>query len=127
MYWISDRAFIPFGDCAEIDGSHAVVNVGSWQTAASFVALGLTWWESILAVLLGSTLISILIVLNGASAQFSEYSADRASARSGIIGARLHTPFAVTARAPFGYGLAKFAVISRMLLAWFWFSINTFQ
>ncbi|ORY88385.1 putative allantoate transporter [Leucosporidium creatinivorum] len=86
-----------------------LVNAGQWSGVASFVALGLTWWESMLAIFTGAVLLSTVIVLNG------------------IIGARLHTPFAVTARAAYGYNLARFAVVSRMVIAWFWFSINTYQ
>lgn len=95
-----------------------MINVGSWQTSASFVALGLSWWESILAVLLGSILISVLIVLNGSSVILSRFATFliRSLCSSGIIGARLHTPFAVTARAPFGYNLSRFTVVSRMVL-----------
>jgi nucleobase:cation symporter-1, NCS1 family len=47
-----------------------------------------------LAIFTGAVLLSTVIVLNG------------------IIGARLHTPFAVTARAAYGYNLARFAVVS---------------
>lgn len=50
-----------------------------------------------LAVVLGGTLIAVVIAFNG------------------IIGARLHTPFAITSRAAFGYNLSNFAVISRMV------------
>lgn len=46
---------------------------------------------------------------------------------NGIVGARLHTPFAITSRAAFGYQLSKFAVVSRMVIAWFWLSVNTYQ
>ncbi|KAK4701025.1 nucleobase:cation symporter-1, NCS1 family, partial [Phenoliferia sp. Uapishka_3] len=86
-----------------------LINAGSWSQVSSFVSLGLTWWESLLAVFVGGFILSLIVVLNG------------------IIGARLHTPFAVTSRAAFGYNLARFAVISRMVIAWFWFSINTYQ
>lgn len=111
-YWVSD-----------------LVNPGSWSTVASFVALGLTWWESCLAVFVGSVLVAIVITANG------------------IIGAKCHTPFAVTSRATFGYwgryvdsgityrkegkmlmmGNSKFVVFSRMVIAWFWLSINSWS
>ncbi|KAM0746115.1 hypothetical protein T439DRAFT_330088 [Meredithblackwellia eburnea MCA 4105] len=86
-----------------------LINAGSWSQVSSFVSLGLTWWESMIAVLVGGILLAGVVVLNG------------------IIGARLHTPFAVTSRAAFGYNLSRFAVVSRMVIAWFWFSINTYQ
>lgn len=36
---------------------------------------------------------------------------------NGIVGATLHTPFAVTARAAYGYYGSKFPIISRMIIA----------
>lgn len=43
------------------------------------------------------------------------------------VGARVHTPFAVTSRATYGYYGSKFVVISRMVIACFWLSINSYQ
>ncbi|GAA5860811.1 hypothetical protein JCM1840_001976 [Sporobolomyces johnsonii] len=86
-----------------------LINAGSWSQVSSFVALGLTWWQGVLATFTGGFLLSIVIALNG------------------IIGARTHTPFAVTSRAAYGYWLSRFAVVSRMVIAWFWFSVNTYQ
>lgn len=73
-----------------------LVNAGSWTQISSFVGLGMTWWEGVLATFIGGFLIAIAIVFNG------------------IAGARLHTPFAVSSRAAFGYYLSRFAVVSRM-------------
>ncbi|GAA5985078.1 hypothetical protein JCM10908_002515 [Rhodotorula pacifica] len=86
-----------------------LVNAGSWTQISSFVGMGMTWWEGVLATFLGGFLIAIVIVFNG------------------IVGARLHTPFAISGRAAFGYWLVRFCVVSRMVIAWFWFSINTYQ
>ncbi|KAK4689601.1 nucleobase:cation symporter-1, NCS1 family, partial [Tremellales sp. Uapishka_1] len=91
-YWISD-----------------LINPGSWATVASFVALGLTWWESCLAVFTGAFLVACVITANG------------------IIGSTLHTPFAVTSRSVFGYWGSKFVVFSRMVIACFWLSINSYS
>lgn len=77
-----------------------LVNAGSWTQISSFVGMGLTWWEGVIATFLGGLLIAIAIVFNG------------------IAGARLHTPFAVSSRAAFGYWLSRFAVVSRMVIAW---------
>ncbi|RXK38901.1 uracil transporter FurD [Tremella mesenterica] len=89
-YWVSD-----------------LINPGTWATVASFVGLGLTWWESALAILVGGVLVAIVITANA------------------VVGAKLHTPFAVTSRAVFGYWGSKFVVFSRMVLAIFWLSINS--
>ncbi|GAA5821801.1 hypothetical protein JCM11251_001031 [Rhodosporidiobolus azoricus] len=86
-----------------------LINAGSWSQVSSFVSLGLTWWESLLATFVGGVLLCIVIVANG------------------IQGSRLHTPFSVSARGAYGYWLSRFAVVSRMVIAWFWFSINTYQ
>ncbi|GAA6025654.1 hypothetical protein JCM10207_008927 [Rhodosporidiobolus poonsookiae] len=86
-----------------------LINAGSWSQISSFVALGLTWYEGLLATFMGGVLLCVVIVFNG------------------IIGARLHVPFSVSSRAAYGYWLSRFAVVSRMVIAWFWFSINTYQ
>lgn len=86
-----------------------LINPGSWATVASFVALGLTWWESCLAVFVGAFLVAIVITANG------------------IVGAKVHTPFAVTSRSVFGYWGSKFVVFSRMVIACFWLSINSWS
>lgn len=104
---------------------YSLVNAGSWSMVSGFVELGLTWWQSILAVFTGAFILSIVVSLNG------------------IIGARLHTPFAITSRASFGTNFYCFPVshsdqlshaagliectqvISRMVIAWFWMAINS--
>ncbi|GAA5972576.1 hypothetical protein JCM11641_001905 [Rhodosporidiobolus odoratus] len=86
-----------------------LINAGSWSQISSFVALGLTWWQGLLATFTGGVLLCIVICLNG------------------IQGADLHTPFAVSSRGAYGYYLSRFVVVSRMVIAWFWFSINTYQ
>ncbi|KAL1305774.1 hypothetical protein AAFC00_003941 [Neodothiora populina] len=91
-YWMSD-----------------LLGVTSWTTVASFMVLGLNWWQSVLAVFTGGVLLGVVLAING------------------IIGARLHTPFAITARSVFGYHFSYFPIVSRMVIGWFWFSINTYQ
>ncbi|GAA6053603.1 hypothetical protein JCM3770_001548 [Rhodotorula araucariae] len=86
-----------------------LINAGSWSQISSFVSLNLVWWQGLLATFTGGVLLCFVIVFNG------------------IIGARLHAPFSVTSRGAYGYYLSRFPVISRMVIAWFWFSINTYQ
>jgi nucleobase:cation symporter-1, NCS1 family len=43
---------------------------------------------------------------------------------NGTIGARLHVPFPVLNRSSFGYWFSYFSVISRVVLAMFWFGIQ---
>ncbi|KAK8864110.1 hypothetical protein IAR55_001356 [Kwoniella newhampshirensis] len=85
-----------------------LINPGTFAgSAGQVVALGLTWWEACLANILGQFLVAIVITANG------------------IIGAKLHTPFAVSARSVYGYWGSKFPVFSRMVIACFWLSINS--
>ncbi|KAK5117169.1 hypothetical protein LTR85_008937 [Meristemomyces frigidus] len=74
------------------------INLGTWETASSIIAVGLTWREAIP--------IMIPMVLNGA------------------IGAALHIPFSVIVRSGFGYYFAYFCIISRSILAMFWLGIQ---
>lgn len=71
------------------------------------IAVGLTWREAIPLVLVGGLCNSIPIVLNGA------------------MGARLRVAFPVSARASFGYWFSYFCVVSRLVIAMFWFGVNS--
>ncbi|GAA5936318.1 uncharacterized protein JCM15063_002779 [Sporobolomyces koalae] len=86
-----------------------LINAGSWSQVSSFVGLGLTWWEGVICTFFGGLLISMLISANG------------------IIGARLHVPFAISARAAYGYWFSRFAIVSRAVIAMFWLSVNSYQ
>lgn len=86
-----------------------LVNAGSWSQVSSFVELGLTWYEGVICTFFGGFLISCLIAANG------------------IIGAKLHVPFAISARAAYGYWFSRFAVVSRAVIAMFWLSVNSYQ
>jgi cytosine/uracil/thiamine/allantoin permease len=44
---------------------------------------------------------------------------------NGAIGANLHIAFPIAARASHGYWFSYFAVISRGILAMFWFGVHT--
>ena len=45
---------------------------------------------------------------------------------NGTIGARLHIPFPVLNRSSFGFWFSYFSVVSRVVLAMFWFGIQTY-
>ena len=49
------------------------------------------------------------------------------SPANGWIGATVHTPFAVTSRATYGYWGSKFPVFSRMVVASLYVSTNSWQ
>ncbi|KAF2026264.1 hypothetical protein EK21DRAFT_103343 [Setomelanomma holmii] len=44
---------------------------------------------------------------------------------NGAVGANLHIPFPIASRASFGYWFSYFAVVSRAILAMFWFGVHT--
>jgi len=83
------------------------INLGTWQTASSVVAVGLNWRDAIPIMVVGTSCVAIPMVLNGA------------------IGAKLHIPFSVVVRASFGYYFAYFCIISRSILAMFWLGIQS--
>jgi nucleobase:cation symporter-1, NCS1 family len=82
------------------------INLGTWETASSIIAVGLTWREAIPIMVVGTFCVAIPMVLNGA------------------IGAHLHIPFSVIVRSGFGYYFAYFCIISRSILAMFWLGIQ---
>jgi nucleobase:cation symporter-1, NCS1 family len=83
-----------------------MVNLGTWQTASSILAVGLSWREAIPIMVVGNFCVAIPMVLNGA------------------IGAYLHVPFSVVTTSSFGYHLRYFCIVSRAILAMFWLGIQ---
>jgi len=84
-----------------------LVTIATWSSGSAIVTLGLTATDAVLITLLAGFCNAIPTVLNGA------------------IGAKLHVPFPIAARASFGYWFSYFAVISRAILAMFWFGVQT--
>ncbi|KDQ12362.1 hypothetical protein BOTBODRAFT_56931 [Botryobasidium botryosum FD-172 SS1] len=82
--------------------------VSTWEIASASMTLGLSWRQVLPAVALGYTLIGLAITANG------------------TIGSRLRVPFPVLNRASFGFYFSYFAIVSRLILALFWFSIQSF-
>ncbi|KAF4586220.1 hypothetical protein EYR38_010494 [Pleurotus pulmonarius] len=72
------------------------------------LAVGLSWRQALPAIALGHIIISVVMVLNG------------------TIGARLHVAFPVLNRSSFGFWFSYFSIISRIVLAMFWFGIQTY-
>ncbi|KAK3655197.1 hypothetical protein LTR56_003618 [Elasticomyces elasticus] len=84
------------------------MNAQGWEAPSSIIAVGLTWREAVYCIILGSMIDTIPLMLNG------------------MIGAHLHVPFPVVARSSFGFYLARFAVVVRMITALFWHAIQTY-
>lgn len=84
-----------------------LVTVSTWSQGSSVVAAGLSASDAMLICFVASMCNAVPIVLNGA------------------IGSDLHVPFPIAARAAYGYWLSYFAVVSRAILALFWFGVNS--
>jgi len=82
------------------------INLGTWETASSVIAVGLNWRDAIPIMVVGTTCVAVPMVLNGA------------------IGAKLHIPFSVIVRSSFGYYFGYFCIFSRAVLACFWLGIQ---
>lgn len=83
-----------------------LMNLSTWETAGSVLAVGLSWREAIPIMFVGTACVAIPMILNGA------------------IGSKLHVPFSVITTGSFGYYLRYFAIGSRCILAMFWFGIQ---
>ncbi|TPX18640.1 uncharacterized protein E0L32_002497 [Thyridium curvatum] len=84
-----------------------LVTISTWTAASSIMTTGLTATDAILITLVAAICNAIPTVLNGA------------------IGSDLHIPFPIAVRASFGYWLSYFVVISRGILALFWFGVQS--
>ena len=102
------------------------MNAQGWESPSSIIAVGLTWREAVYCILLGAVIDTIPLV-SQASCFDMERDSDKAlEMLNGRIGAHLHVPFPVAARASFGFYFARFAVVVRMTTALFWHAIQTY-
>ncbi|KIY72705.1 cytosine-purine permease [Cylindrobasidium torrendii FP15055 ss-10] len=85
----------------------ASTNVAVWQFASSMLALGLSWRQAFVAIVLGHSLISLVMALNG------------------TVGARYRVPFPVLIRTSFGFWFSYFTIVTRAIIGLFWFGIFT--
>ena len=83
------------------------VCIPTYMLAASMINAGMTWWQSVLTVLLGNLIVLVPMILMG-----------HAGTKYGI-------PFPVLARASFGTKGAHIPAIARSLVACGWFGIQT--
>src|SRR5688572_11149846 len=81
--------------------------IPTYMLASSLIEGGMNWWQAILTIFLGNTIVLIPMILNG-----------HAGAKYGI-------PFPVLARASFGTRLANLPAILRAIVACGWFGIQT--
>src|SRR5882762_314941 len=81
--------------------------IPTYMLASSLIEGGMNWWQSILTIFLGNTIVLIPMILNG-----------HAGAKYGI-------PFPVFARASFGTSGANIPAMLRAIVACGWFGIQT--
>ncbi|KAI0484972.1 uracil permease [Xylariaceae sp. FL0804] len=84
-----------------------LVTISGWEAASSIVTTGLSATDAVLITLVAGICNAIPTVLNG------------------CIGSDLHIPFPIAARASYGYWLSYFCVVSRGVLALFWFGVQS--
>jgi NCS1 family nucleobase:cation symporter-1 len=81
--------------------------IPTYMLASSLIGGGMNWWQAILTIFLGNTIVLIPMILNG-----------HAGAKYGI-------PFPVFARASFGVRGANIPAMLRAIVACGWFGIQT--
>lgn len=81
--------------------------IPTYMLASSLIEGGMNWWQAILTIFIGNTVVLIPMILNG-----------HAGAKYGI-------PFPVFARASFGTSGANIPAILRAIVACGWFGIQT--
>jgi NCS1 family nucleobase:cation symporter-1 len=81
--------------------------IPTYMLASSLIEGGMNWWEAILTILLGNTIVLVPMLLNG-----------HAGAKFGI-------PFPVFARASFGIRGANVPALLRAIVACGWFGIQS--
>ena len=81
--------------------------IPTYMLASSLIQGGMNWWEAILTIFIGNSIVLLPMILNG-----------RAGAKYGI-------PFPVLARASFGVKGANIPAMLRAVIACGWFGIQT--
>jgi len=81
--------------------------IPTYMLASSLIGGGMNWWQAILTIFLGNTIVLVPMILNG-----------HAGAKYGI-------PFPVFARASFGTKGANIPAMLRAIVACGWFGIQT--
>lgn len=106
-YWISDAT-----------------NAAVWQLASSMLAVGLSWRQALPAIAVGNTIIAVRFWFYDFICSRVQCFLQAVVVLNGTTGARLHVAFPVLNRSSFGFWFSYFSVISRVVLAMFWFGIQ---
>ena len=108
-----DLAPVPLAERSWGTGNYAALWISmslcipTYMLASSLIEGGMNWWQALLTIFLGNSIVLVPMLLNG-----------RAGARYGI-------PFPVFARASFGVRGANVPALLRAIIACGWFGIQT--
>ncbi len=102
---IKERTWTTYNIAALWIGMSVVIT--TYTLAGGFIAQGMTWWQAMLTILLGNTIVLIPMILNA-----------HAGTKYGIS-------FPVLCRASFGTKGANIAAMARAMVACGWFGIQT--
>ncbi|KXL49382.1 hypothetical protein M433DRAFT_106225 [Acidomyces richmondensis BFW] len=81
--------------------------LSNWQIGASLVSAGLSVWQSVIAIVIGKIIISVVAIANG------------------YVGAEWHIGFAVLSRYIWGIRGQYLALVQRIILSLVWFSVQS--
>ncbi|PQE11482.1 Allantoin permease protein [Rutstroemia sp. NJR-2017a BBW] len=81
-------------------------NISTYLTGSSLIALGLTWWQAIISIVVGNILAAIFVVLNS------------------VPGASYHLGFPVVNRYVWGMYGSQFVILNRILLSLVWYGFQ---
>ena len=85
------------------------ISPGNLRLGSSLYTLGLSWKMALLIITLGHFLMAIGLTLNG------------------VVGTKYKIPFTIQSRASFGFFFSFVIVTIRMVVAGFWYGINTYN
>ncbi|KAL1960483.1 hypothetical protein VTO42DRAFT_7782 [Malbranchea cinnamomea] len=83
------------------------IALGNWQVGASLIAVGLSVWQTVIAVIIAKAIIAIVAVFNG------------------YVGAQWHIGFPVFSRMIWGMYGSYLAILQRILLSVVWFAVQS--
>ncbi|KAI1615499.1 permease for cytosine/purines, uracil, thiamine, allantoin-domain-containing protein [Exophiala viscosa] len=84
-------------------------NMSNWQLGASLLAVGLNWWQSFLATLIGHAFAAAIVVV------------------ASFPGLYYNIAFPVSMRIAWGFNGSIFVVLNRILLSIIWFGVQSWQ
>ncbi|CZR69975.1 related to uracil permease [Phialocephala subalpina] len=81
-------------------------NISTYLTGSSLIALGLTWWQAIISIVVGNILATVFVILNS------------------VPGAYYHIGFPVVNRYVWGMYCSAFVIWNRILLSLVWYGFQ---